>query len=119
MATTFDAGQDELVYNFEPYQPGVRGTIPEPSTEQIQTFLEVLRQVMPTVEGPDGKKMLDLAALNERFKDNPDEAEAIVNSAVSAVCSGTPTADQIGALPYRVKQRFYGWVVGTFLAPEA
>lgn len=118
--TTFDAGLDELRYDFTKYQEGVAGVIPEPTSDQVETFLEVLRQVMPTSTDENGKTVLDLAALSERFgADDSEDIEALLNGAVAALCSNTPTAEQIGALPHRIKQRFYGWVLGTFLSPEA
>lgn len=116
----FDAGQEDLTYDFTKYVPDAKGVIPEPSSNQIAVFLETLRQVMPVTEGSDGSVVLDVAALADRFKDSDgDEVEMILAAAVSEVCSGTPTAEQVLALPYRVKARFYGWVIGTFLSPEA
>lgn len=122
--STFDAGLEDLEYDFTKFQPGVKGLIPEPSSDQIETFLAVLSKIMPTKVSLDDqgreKRVLDIDKISETFgEDGPEDAEAIVNAAVSAVCSGTPTAGQIDALPYRVKQRFYGWIVGTFLSPEA
>lgn len=116
----FEAGGDELNYNFEPYVEGAKGTIPEPSTNQIEELIEFLRQILPVQTDEDGKATLNLSALMERFGDKDrDEVEAIVNTGIANVCSGTPSAEQIAALPWRPKQRFYGWLLGTLLSPEA
>lgn len=113
---TFIAGEDVLHFDFTKFG-GPEGDIPEPSSEQITTYLEALRQVMPVTE-VNGKVELDLAVLNEKFEANPELISALLNGAVSAVCSGTPTVEEIEALPFRDKQRFYGWIMGTFF-PEA
>lgn len=111
-------GVEETTFDLERYVPGMKGTIPEPSSEQIQTFVEVLQTVLPTKE-EDGKRILDMDKISEFFEAHEEDAEDIVNDAIAAVCSNTPTAEQIKALPYRVKQGFYGFVTGTYLNPEA
>lgn len=114
---TFDAGLDQLNYDFTAVG-GAAGVIPEPSTEQIETFVEMLREVMPTKDGPDGSVSIDFAVLTTRVEEGED-LELLLNTAVSDLCSGTPSVPEIAALPFRVKQRFYGWIVGTFFHPEA
>ena len=121
---TFDAGTvDALNFDFTTWGVDAKGTIPEPSSEKVETFMAIVRQLMPTkVEtGEDGKDhiVLDIEAIEEKFKDREDEAEQMVNAAYADVCSNTPTAEQIGALPYRVKQGFYGWLYGSLVSPEA
>jgi hypothetical protein len=118
-ARGFDAGANEdLWFTFKPYVDH-EGVIPEPSSDQIERLVELLRMVLPTKE-VDGKTTLDLAKLQETFEGKQsDEVEAIVNEGIADVCSQFITADQIQALPYRVKQRFYGWLLGTLLSPEA
>lgn len=114
----FDAGLEQIHYTLKPYIDK-EGIIPEPSGEQMQTFIETLRQVMPIKTGPDGKDTLDLEKVAEAFNNDPVAVEAVVNHAISEVCSGEITAEELKALPYRVKQRFYGWLMGTLLSPEA
>lgn len=115
---TFDAGLEELTFDFTKYVEGAKGTIPEPSSTQMEEFIALLREFMPTKQNADGEDVIDLDKVAEYFEgtDNPED---VINDAISAVCSGTPTAEQIGQLPYRVKQRFYGWMLGSLLAPEA
>ena len=120
MPTFSVSNVDAMSYDFEGFgQPGVKGIIPEPSSEQIETFLEVLRQVMPVTADADGTAKLDVAKVAEFFEGREDEAEDLINEAIATVCSDTPTSEQIAALPYRAKQAFYGFVVGSLLAPEA
>lgn len=98
---------------------GPAGTVPEPSSTQIEEFLAVLREVMPTTIDAEGEPVLDIDAVSKFFEGHEDDAEDMVNEAISAVCSHVPTAAEIKALPFRVKQAFYGFVMGAFLSPEA
>lgn len=119
-ATGFDAGAEELTFDFTKYVEGAKGVIPEPSSEQIERLIEFLRQVMPTKKDEDGKDTLDLDKLSETFEGKEaTEIEVLMNTSVSEVCSGTPSVEQIAALPFRVKKRFYGWLLGSLLSPEA
>ena len=121
----FDATLVEpMTYDFTGFgQPGVEGTIPEPSSERIETFLAVMREVMPIKEDTDddGKtiSVLDMDAIEEKFGEDPDEAMALVDAACAEVCQNTPTAEQIAALPYRAHRMFWGWLFGTLMSPEA
>lgn len=112
----FDA-IDELTYDFTAYG-GKSGVIPEPSTEQVEMFTEMLRQVMPTMTDAEGKILLDVAAIQAKVADG-DDLGLIVNTAVENLFSGEIKADEIKALPYRVQKAFLGWIVGVFLSPEA
>lgn len=102
----------------------VKGTIPEPSTDQVEEFVEVLKQFMPTKETVNeetGKTevSLDLSKLAETFDGREDEIEPLLNGAIAAVCSDFPNAEQIASLPHRPKQFFWGWITGALLSPEA
>jgi hypothetical protein len=116
--TNFDAAVDELTYDFTQYVEGAQGTIPEPSVAQVETFTEMLRQVMPTAVNEKGDLILDVNALKAKVEEGDDLA-LLINNAIADLCSGSPTAAQIAALPFRVQRRFYGWIIGTFLSPEA
>lgn len=118
--STFDAGAlEEITFDFTKYVPGAQGVIPEPSGDQIEQLIEFLRQAMPTTEGEDGKIELDVSKIVETFGDKGEGIEDLMNTAISDVCSGVMSPDQIKALPYRIKMRFYGWILGTLLSPEA
>lgn len=114
---TFDAGLDELTYDFTKVG-GKAGVIPEPSTLQVETFTEMLRQIMPTTVDDEGKVMLDIAAL-QAASEQGEDASLLMAAATSDLTSGEITAEEIQALPFRTQRAFYGWIVGTFLSPEA
>lgn len=122
---TFDASLvDEMSYDFTGpatgSQEGVAGVMPEPSSEAVNTLLEVVRQIMPVGTDPaTGDPYLDLDALSERFEDNPEEIETILNAGIASTFQNQPTAEQIHALPHRAKTTFYGWVLGTLFNPES
>jgi hypothetical protein len=114
---SFEAGKDPLTYDFTKYVPDAKGEIPEPSSLQVETFFETLRQLMP-VTMVDGKAKIDLAEL-AKMVEAGDDVNAMLVAAISDVCSNSPTVEQITALPHRDKSRFIGWITGTFFLPEA
>jgi hypothetical protein len=118
---TFTGGVEATTYDLTQWVPDMQGEIPEPSTAQVEDFMAVLRQVMPTKVTESGEVTLDVPAIKAFFEEHEEDdfAEELINDAVSALCSNTPTADQIRQLPHRVKQGFYGFVIGTYLSPEA
>ena len=116
---SFIAGGDDLTFDFSKFG-GPVGIIPEPSSQQIADFLAIIRKVMPTTKDEEtGKEVLNIAEITERFGEEGDGIEPLLNGAVSEVCSNAMSPESIEALPYRVKQAFYGWVLETFLSPEA
>lgn len=94
------------------------GTIPEPSSEKVDTFLAVLREILPVGTDAEGNSTIDLAAIAAEFEGREDEIEPILDAAIAAVCSDQPNAEQIKALPYRAKQAFYGWILESLLSPS-
>lgn len=101
-----------------------RGTIPEPSQEALEGFTDRLREI---ALDPD---MVDVIALG----DNPapeqvvaalgrvsqEKLERVMDETVTAVvqvCNGTPSEDQIRALPPRVRNAFVGWLSEQLVGP--
>lgn len=115
---SFEAGKDPLTYDFTKFIPDSKGEIPEPSSLQVETFFEMIRQLMPVAMGEDGKPKIDLGSIVKMAEDGEDINELLLQ-AISDVCSNHPTVDEIAALPHRDKSRFIGWIVGTFFLPEA
>lgn len=114
--TKFIAQEDEMSFDFSAYG-GPVGVIPEPTSTQIEVFLETLRQTMPTTEDEEGHVTLDIQAISAL--EEGTDLEALLYGAVASVCSDHPTAAQIKALPFRPQRRFVGWLLGTLLNPEA
>lgn len=108
-----------LDYNFEPYAG--KGTIPEPSTMQIQAFRQALGEMLGEVDEDSSNKVDDVALakrLAEYLKSDTTEADEKSLHIVADVCSNQPSFDDLQALPYRARQAFFGWVVGMLLVPE-
>lgn len=117
---------ESLEYDFEPYQPGVTGVIPEPSSEQIETYFEKARTVakevmalkskMEKVQGQGGTDVEEMSEqeIAEIVTDlesiDVHEIQRQMVDLISDLCSQTPTSEQINALPFRVRQEFMKWV---------
>lgn len=129
----FNAGTavEVLEYDFTDYVPDCKGSIPEPSTEQLDAYFNAIRDLAKNVQNLRAK-----AERAEHAEDNElsnDEVDAILAEmddlsiskytgemtvAIADLCSGQPSKEQIEALPFRVKQAFLQWVTGEF-RPEA
>lgn len=103
---------------------GPKGTIPEPTQEALDAFYERGRAIIA------GAGIEDIA----RLSDDSSEAEIIgvlakldmesfqslqgdLAVAVGELCQGTPSTEEIQALPVRVRQAFIGWVFGEIADP--
>lgn len=122
----FDAMQavEAMEYDFTAYGGG-RGTIPEPSNGQIDRFFKSLSSIYDKFKGllPEGSTLdsTDPAAIEKAMETLEGLDSEVMNrymaEAIAEVTSGSPNADEIMALPYRVQQAFMGWLVGE-LRPE-
>lgn len=108
----FNAGSaiEAVEYDFEPYQPGVKGVIPEPTQGQVELFFnrvadirklafKVERDIKKAAESDD-EADLD-AVLDNLPQDKIDEAKNEIALWAAELCSNTPTEEQIRGLPYR------------------
>jgi hypothetical protein len=112
-----------LDYNFEPYASS--GTIPEPSAYQIQVFKQGLAQL---VERMAENEEIDLDKLPPKeyakrlsgllSEDTTEQDEKVLHM-IADVCTGQPSYDDLSALPFRARQAFLGWILGSLITPEA
>lgn len=119
----FDAGSvvEPLHCKLKPYAD-FDADIPEPSTIQVQEFVNA--------------RNVEIERVRARAKDLPDDATAEQLAAIlppdvieadrrrsaeiySAVCSGKPSADDLMKLPHREFQVFTAWLLEELLNPEA
>ena len=112
---------EPLDYDFRPHAE-VSGTIPEPSSKQVNNFREKVVAAL-TQSGLDpemissGKVKLDnLAQLGELMKKSADIEDQVVVEVANLTGIATAT---LKALPFRIKTAFVGWVMGIFFNPEA
>lgn len=117
---------DVLTFDFSSVG-GAKGVIPEPSSVQITTFQRDLRHAMaPSLAIMKQVGSTDLTSITQETLDALDEADETagqtmdaVADAVAALCSNSPSAEDIKKLPFRGQQVFVGWIAGKFLNPEA
>lgn len=111
---------EELTYDLTPYGPA--GTIPEPTSKQVERFRAVVlgsvrdlaQELGVDIGGDDARITLD------KFDMLMERSNAIETLVVGAVADLTGIADRdLDALPYRIKAAFCGWVTEQFLSPEA
>jgi len=124
---------DPFDYDLKPYAD-TAGVIPEPSDAQVREFYAGLGNILEDVLGEE--RLRDILGDDyQRFEQRDPEAMMKVQAATNnvddmekaqermldlhaAVCSHRPDRDQLAALPYRVKQAFYGQLQ-RWLSPEA
>lgn len=121
----FDAGQyGQLRYDFKAFG-GVQGMTPDPSDEMLEAFMRGMRDAAKQYSAAEGVDVDNLtqAEIAELMED--DDAMQIV-AAQKTICSlvgdltgGSPSADQLLALPLRVRQAYIKWIQGKLFDPEA
>lgn len=126
-----------LDYDLRPHLD-VSGTVPEPSSDQVDRYWHVMGQIMKAeqdrlrAEAREAEKDrgddedVDVMPLNRyTIADtlagmDPErlaEQKGKVVAALADLCSGQPSAEQLGQLPHRVLQAFAGWLTGE-ISPE-
>lgn len=103
MAFKASAAADDLKFDLRPFVD-VTGIMPEPSYDLRDKFLARIEEVFP--EGTNANISVEELRGKER--------EMI--DAVAELSQGTPTAEQLGALPPRMLYAFFGWLVGEISA---
>lgn len=121
-------------YSFRPYAD-TEGVVPEPSDTQVREFYIGIGNLLVDVVGEDkirelltdeeyvdftqrkAEPMLKVQAATNNLENMAKAQERMVELH-AAVCSGHPSRETLEALPYRVKQAFYGALQG-WLSPEA
>lgn len=133
---TFDAATavEQLDYDFTKYG-GEKGTIPEPTTGQMETYFNEIRDIAnrarelqaaakrmsdsetePGSEQVTDEQAQEIIAAMDKFSLAKFQEE--MSGAVARLCSGSPSESDLSVLPYRVLQAFIKWISGEF-RPEA
>ena len=127
-----------LDFDFEPYVEGAKGTIAEPSQDALDRYRDAnesamaqsglsLNQIAEVVKLASGDTEPSEDEMVRVLGHMPDDLEAVMAKAREAqaaqfetaieVCGGTPSEEQIKALPGRVREAFVGWLTGELLRP--
>jgi hypothetical protein len=134
----FDAAKvaEPLDFDFSAFEdkdgkPLPKGTIPEPSKDAVQSYFKNARKEAQDA-GIDATDVIDTTteegkvALAKVFADaereHPGAMEKLDKAqleGVAKLCGGTPTKEEIAALPYRQQRAFFGWLMGELSNPAA
>lgn len=122
-ADTFDSGQfGTLRYDFKAYG-GVQGMIPDPSDEMIEQYLRGMRDAAKEFSAAENTEDLSAEQLQELLEDDQNmrlaEAQQVIAGLTAELCGGSPTKEQLLALPFRVRQAFLSWLQGKLVNPES
>lgn len=114
---------EPLDFDFKPYV-NASGTIPEPTDKQISDFLKSLKTVATDVQKdlPADLDMNDpaslLGALDDLDPEVMDSLAGKLGGIYAALCSATPTEQQIADLPPRIRNIFFNWLQQEVMNPE-
>jgi hypothetical protein len=86
-----------------------KGVVPEPSSDQLLEFVEGMQAV--------GERDQAIVAAGGKIDSKASLQELKVLTA--NFCNGSPTLEQIEALPVRLFQAFSQWLQGEFAGPKA
>lgn len=126
---------EALDYDFHPHVDA-RGVIAEPSTKQIRQLQSRQRAAVQRLgydldEDDETQTANILKIMSSLDDDQLREIQDEQIDAVSEVCGceydadaeewsgGNPSRDEIVALPFRLQQAFFGWLMGEIFDPEA
>jgi len=115
---------EALDFNFNPYVDA-KGTITEPSDDQIAKFLNDLQAVMERVKDrlPEGVDTSDpsevISAIDGLDASAITETHQELAGVFAELCSGNPSRELLLRVPMRVRSIFYGWLQQEVMSPEA
>lgn len=120
----FDASTavEPLDYDFthfasrDPVLADAKGVIDEPSDEAVQ---KMQRQFAEATKAFRDASSGDGPPLAELDRDVFEASETAILEAVAEVCNGSPSREQLAALPYRHKRRFLTWLQRQLMNPES
>lgn len=114
---------EALEYDFAPYIEA-KGAVPEPTDEQVSAFYGDLGRQLELALGAErvaGVDLTDPMQVGRLFMGlTAEDHRKMYDAALdvhAAVCSDHPSREDLAALPFRLRQAFYGMVQG-WLRPE-
>jgi hypothetical protein len=109
---------DKMEWDFRPYVDA-KGVIPEPTDEQLARFQKEQARL-----GAQALEDSELSAEEYLKKQAEIDEEVLLKNVretaelFAAICSNTPSVEEIMKLPMRQRSAFYGWVRES-LTPKA
>lgn len=117
----FNAGRavSPLDYDFSAYVEGAKGTIPEPTQDELEVFLDALGTIAESEQSEERSDAETLDTIRQALSDDGlvKQFWPKVLDALDPICKGTPSRDQIEALPARVRFAFFDWLSSEFVDP--
>jgi predicted urease superfamily metal-dependent hydrolase len=101
-----------------------RGIVPEPSQKSLESFIEALRGiatdeavagVMALPDNPSPEEVME--TMSRLSEEDMDRAADAMTEALIDICSGSPTKEQIEAMPMRLRGAFLGWLAEELVGP--
>lgn len=99
----------KLDYDFNPHMD-VKGTVPEPSQDAMRQYNKEIGVIY------GGKTREEIAKLPV---EDQEEIGAALVAAMAELCDGSPSLEELKALPFRTIQAFSGWLMGSFKNPTS
>jgi hypothetical protein len=125
----FDSGAvvEPLDYTFEAHIKGCKGTIAEPTDQQLADYLAGLKKLVKEYQGqlPDGliqgeSNVTDLmSAVDDLEPDIIVKFHDGIAGLFAGLCSGDPDKATLLKLPIRIRSVFYAWLQQEVMSPEA
>jgi len=106
---------DPLDFDFSKYG-GPTGVIPEPSTKQVEAFLNTAQDVAKLLGIAPGQA-LSVESISAIPQDAAEKMNALMTERVLELCAGEITEEDLDKLPFRVRSAFTAWLAGE-LAPD-
>jgi hypothetical protein len=118
---------EALDYTFEPYAPGCTGSVREPDDKQIADYMAATRQMVNDFRGRLPDELIGGATTITSVLDGVENLDVTVMAeftgamaeVAAALCSGTPSKEDILKLPPRRRAHFYAWLQREVMSPEA
>lgn len=119
---------DQLDYDFAPYVPEVKGTTPEPTSEQIKQYLLSFQAMMrrqrddivewqdrlEAIKGNDAEARAERARLEEEYaswqSEQADKRLGVRRQILAMLCSDKPSVEDLEKLPGRLFDDFEGYM---------
>ena len=123
----FDAGTvvEPLDFTLKPFVD-CTGRVPEPTDKLIADFLKGLQGMAKEFQGKAGFDLDETASpaelmdkLNELEISSITDLLAGLTKLVAALCGGKPTEAELLDLPPRHRMKFFEWIQGEVISPEA
>jgi hypothetical protein len=105
-----------LVWNFRPFVEA-DGTTPEPSDKAVRHFLFETQQITAELPNSDDEDFVE--QIKNMREEDYDAISDRITDLVAELCAGSPTRDQIDALPHRIQRQYVAWLRKELTDPEA